>query len=53
MKRFLKLLLIVLMLLGITLSIINFISVDNMATKPPETEGTVQSDGCYGAELNC
>lgn len=53
MRKILKLILIILMLLGIMFSIINFISVDNMATKPAENEGTVQSDGCYGAALNC
>jgi hypothetical protein len=52
MKILIKWLLIALMILGITLSIINFISVDNMAMKSVN-EGTVQSDGCYGAALNC
>lgn len=52
MMKILKLLLIALMILGITLSIINFISVDNTAM-PSHNEGTVQSDGCYGAALNC
>lgn len=52
MRKILKLILIVLMLLGIMLSIINFISVDSMA-KLDTKEGTQQPDGCYGAALNC
>lgn len=52
MKKFFKLLMLGLMIMGIVFSIINFISVDNFALRNTEG-GTVQSDGCYGAELNC
>lgn len=52
MKRIFKLLLLVLMVTGIIFLIINILSVDNMAMKGVQ-EGTVQSDGCYGATLNC
>jgi len=52
MKKIFKLIMIVLMLLGITLSVLNFISIDNMANKSP-VEGTVTPDGCPGAGLNC
>lgn len=52
MKNFIKLLLLVLMVMFVIFSIINFISVDTMANRSTEG-GTVQPDGCYGAELNC
>jgi len=51
MKRIFKLLLLVLMVMFVIFSIINFISVDSMALR--SLGGTVQSDGCYGADLNC
>jgi hypothetical protein len=52
---------ILIMLLGITLSILNFISIENQAKVKPATvtdEGTiiVMPDGrlaCQGAPLNC
>lgn len=52
MIKILKLLMIILMILGIALSIINLISVDNMAI-PSVSEGSAQNDGCYGPPLNC
>lgn len=52
MIKLLKLMMIILMVLGIMFSIINFISVDNMASAPKK-DGTQQPDGCYGAEFNC
>lgn len=51
MKKILKLLMIILMLLGISLSVLNFISTDSKASMGPK--GSLQSDGCYGDELNC
>ena len=61
MIKALKLMFIVIMMVGITLTILNFISVDNRATQGgfPEdpafgTIGTLQSDGlCMGEALNC
>ena len=51
-KRILKLVMIILMILGIALSVSNFISADNIST-PPDG-GTLQSDGtCVGEPLNC
>lgn len=52
MKRNFKLFLLVLMMVGIIFSIINFISFDSTSNKNSE-EGTVQSDGSYSAGLNC
>jgi hypothetical protein len=52
MKTIFKLLLITLIFLGIALSIINFISIDSMAMASKKG-GTMQPDGCYGADLNC
>jgi F0F1-type ATP synthase assembly protein I len=51
-KKVLKVVMIVLMLLGITLSVLNFISSKNSAQRP-EKEGTVTSEGCKGDDLNC
>lgn len=61
MIKILKSLMIILMILGIALSILNFISVDSMAINEPgsggETwgvTGTKQSNGlCIGDPLNC
>jgi len=59
MIKVLRLLMIILIVLGIVLSIVNFISVDNMAgsNKEPAAgegwRGTQQPDGCYGEPLNC
>ena len=52
MKKILKILLIVLMIVGITISILNFVSTDNIAMKS-EQEGTMTSEGCKGDDLNC
>ncbi len=52
MRKIFKLIMIILMILGITLSVINFISVDDMALRP-ETEGTVDGGDCVGEPLNC
>jgi hypothetical protein len=60
-KKILKIIMIAIMLLGITLSIINFISVENQARIPEagsSMEGTiiVNPDGtidCQGAPSNC
>ena len=52
MKKILKVTMIVLMTLGITFSVLNFISVDNIAMRSTEP-GTVTPDGCVGDELNC
>ncbi len=51
-KKVLKVVMIVLMLLGITLSVLNFISSENSAQKDAK-EGTVTSEGCKGDSLNC
>ena len=60
MRKALKITMIVLMILGITLSILNFVSVDSLAldTKPSPVGGkwigTEEDDGeCTGAPLNC
>ncbi|UCH95256.1 MAG: hypothetical protein JSV88_00035 [Candidatus Aminicenantes bacterium] len=56
MRKILKLIMIISMMLGITLSILNFISVDSMAKLPGKGggyQGTLQPDGCYGEPLNC
>ncbi|MGD2090838.1 MAG: hypothetical protein PVH61_31990 [Candidatus Aminicenantes bacterium] len=60
-KKTIKVIMILIMLLGITLSILNFISIENQAKVKPATvtdEGTiiVMPDGrlaCQGAPLNC
>ena len=51
MKRVLKFVMIILMIVGVTFSVLNFISVDNIASGV--FDGTIQSDGCYGDALNC
>jgi len=60
MRKISKLIIIIIMLLGITLSILNFISVDNMAqidtgTNPKESTGTWDPGDktCTGPPLNC
>jgi hypothetical protein len=60
MAKILKFIMIMLMILGITLSILNFISVDSMAINGGGPEGssgatgTLQSNGlCLGEPLNC
>lgn len=58
MKKILKLLMVVIMVLGITLSILNFISVDNMAKisfpTPDDDWGTEDDYGeCTGRPHDC
>lgn len=61
MRKALRLMMIILMIMGITLSMLNFISVDNMAYDPGDpvavgagrTKGSQQNDGCHGPPLNC
>lgn len=52
MKRVLKFVMIILMIVGVTVSILNLMSVDNIASAV-EYDGTWQPDGCYGEPLNC
>jgi hypothetical protein len=52
MRKIFKLIMIFLMIMGIILSVLNFISVDNMASLH-KSEGTVTPEGCVGAGLNC
>lgn len=52
MRKIFKLIMIILMILGITLSVINFISVDDMASRSA-TEGTEDGGDCVGEPLNC
>ncbi len=54
LKNFLKVVLIAVMLLGLALTIVNFISVDSVAMKMHDPKGTVEYDGsCTGLELDC
>lgn len=59
MRKILKLLLIALMILGVALSIMNIMSVDNMADRVPaggsNFTGTWDPSNrrCAGAPLNC
>ena len=62
MRKALKLMTIILIILGVALTVINFISVDNMAIgaypgepgADGEVGGTIQSNGlCMGDTLNC
>ena len=52
MKKVLKIIIIILMILGITLSVLNFISVDNIALRP-NAEGSIDGSDCAGEPLNC
>ena len=52
MRKIFKMIMILLMIMGIMLSALNFISVDNMASRS-EKEGSMQPEGCVGAGLNC
>jgi hypothetical protein len=53
MRKIFKLLMVVLIVVGITLSVLNFISVDNMASFS-QFDGTLRSDGeCAGRPLDC
>lgn len=60
MRKILKLLMVVLIVLGITLSVLNFISIDNMANPIPfpgaeviGTEGPGGSWDCTGRPFDC
>jgi hypothetical protein len=54
LRKILKLIMIVLIMVGIALSILNFISVDNMAGPGRTSIGTRDIDGeCAGEPLNC
>lgn len=57
MRKILKLLMVLLIMLGIAISALSFISVDSMANIPlpsPDGQGTLRSDGeCTGRPLNC
>lgn len=63
MKRIVKLLMVVLMVIGLMFSALNIMSVANIAGSntdfatnvkiSSEEKYTQQSDGCYGAPLNC
>jgi hypothetical protein len=59
MRRVLKLTMIILMIVGITLSVLNFISVDNIAVKDPIPGNGIGTQGpngpldCTGPPLNC
>jgi hypothetical protein len=58
MKRILKFVFLVLIICGIALSILNFMTADSMASSDPVTispaVGTFTVDGeCYGRPLNC
>lgn len=45
---------VTLIILGIALSVLNFISVESEANKKSAgRRGTQQSDGCYGDPFNC
>lgn len=52
MKKALKVAMVILMILGIVLSIINFVSVENVAMTS-EKDGSVSPEGCKGDSLNC
>jgi hypothetical protein len=51
MRKLFKLIVIILMIFGITLSVLNFISVDNMALR--SAQGSMDSGDCAGEPLNC